>query len=402
MTYMESEGKSLKVLLLNSSHNDLGLIRGLKKLGAEIVVTGSVPGLIGQKYCDKYIQADYSDKNLVLKIAKDEQVDRICACCNDYGVYTAAYVAEKLGIPGYDSYETTCILNNKDKFKKLAKELGIITPWTESFSDASRANDFIKGRTDYPLIIKPSDASAGNGVTKVENEDEALRAIPVAFNKCRNGIIVIEQYLEGSQHGFCTFLINQKVKAICTNNEYSIMNPYRVEIDTFPADNREQATEVLVPEIERIASHLHLVDGIFHLQYIMSDGKPQIIEVMRRAIGNMYSVLSDQLTGIQWDYWEARAKCGLDCSDFPTSVKQEGAFAYKAIISDRNGTISSINIPEEYYKYIFDSCLLRSEGDIITNHKSEPVGLLFFMFSSVEEMKRVLIDEYRCDLVTVV
>lgn len=389
----------MKVLLLNSSHNDLGLIKGLRKLGCEIVVTGSIPGLIGEKYCDKYIQADYSDMNLVLKLALEERIDRICACCNDYGVYTAAYVAEKLGLPGYDSYETTCILNNKDKFKKLAKELEIITPWAESFSDDSMAREFVKGRSDYPLIIKPSDASAGNGVTKVENEKDALSAISTAFEKCRNGIIVIEQYIEGSQHGFCTFLVNQEVKAVCTNNEYSIMNPYRVEIDTFPADNWDQAAEVLVPEIEKIASHLHLTDGIFHLQYIMSDGKPQIIEVMQRAIGNMYSVLSDQLTGIQWDYWEARAKCGLGCSEFPMPIKQEGFYAYKSIIADRNGTISDINIPEKYDRYLFDKYLLRSKGDMITNHKSEPIGLLFFMFSSMEEMKRVLIDEYRCDLV---
>ena len=92
-----------KALLLCASHNDLGLIRALKKLGYYIIVTGNIPGQIGQKYADKYIKADYSDKELILEIAKREKIDAICQCCNDFGVYTAAYVAEKLNLPGYDS-----------------------------------------------------------------------------------------------------------------------------------------------------------------------------------------------------------------------------------------------------------------------------------------------------------
>ena len=357
----------MNVLLLNSSHNDLGLIRGLKKLGCKIIVTGNTQGLIGEKYCDKYIQCDYSDFDEVLKIAKEENVERICACCNDYGVYTAAYVAEKLGFPGYDTYETTCILNNKDKFKKFAKTLGIITPWAQSFTDLDASKVFLDNISEFPLIIKPADASAGNGITKVSTREEAYCAANYAFEKSRKHAIVIEQYLNGSQHGLCTFLVNQKVVAVCSNNEYSILNPYRVEIDTFPADNYKMASKVLIPEVEKIADKLQLVDGIFHLQYIMSDGIPQIIEVMQRAIGNMYSVLADQLTGIQCDYWEAKAKCGISCKDFPSPVKQEGFFAYKSIMSNKNGVIDSIDIPRVYEKYIFNQCILKETGDRITN-----------------------------------
>ncbi|MCR4789294.1 MAG: ATP-grasp domain-containing protein, partial [Lachnospiraceae bacterium] len=383
----------MKVLLLNASHNDLGLIRGLKKLGFYIVVTGNTPGLVGEQYCDKYIRADYSDKELILKISKEEKIDRICACCNDFGVYTASYVAEKLGLPGYDPDETTCAINNKDKFKKLTEELGIISPKTRSFTDIEKAKSFIDsmGSEDYPLIIKPSDASAGNGITKVNDRSEAYEAVSYAFDTCRNGTIVIEQYIEGTQHGFCTFLVDKKVRAICSNNEYSIINPYRVEIDTFPADNWEEASKILIPEIEKIADRLNLIDGIFHLQYIMSDGKPYIIEAMQRAIGNMYSVLADRLNGIEWDYWEAKAKCGISCKDFPVSPEQKGFFAYKSVMADSNGRIDKITIPEEYGEFLFDKCMIRDVGDEITNYRSQMIGLLFFEFPSKEKMKEVLI-----------
>ena len=173
-------GFTVKVLLLCASHNDLGLIKGLKKLGCEIIVTGNIPGQIGEKYCDEYIQADYSDKEIILTIAKERTVDAICACCNDYGVYTAAYVAEKLCLPGYDSYETTCCLHHKDQFKELAKLLDLTTPWTVSFTKPEQALAFLEG-TPYPVILKPIDASAGNGVSKIDSFSEAEDAVRKAF-----------------------------------------------------------------------------------------------------------------------------------------------------------------------------------------------------------------------------
>lgn len=387
-----------KVLLLCASHNDLGLIKALRKLGYYIIVTGNKSGLIGEKYADEYVQADYSDKAFILELARQQNIDAICQCCNDFGVYTAAYVAEQLGLPGYDSYETTITLHNKDKFKLFAKENGIQTPESRRFTSKKEALVYLK-KTEYPVIVKPTDASAGNGIQKLEKYEDAENAVEYAFSKSRQKTIVIEKYITGSQHGFCTFLINKKVAAVSSNNEYSVLNPYRVEIDTFPADTYSEVSQFLISQIEKMAEILNLQDGIFHLQYIMDGKQPQIIEVMRRVLGNMYSVPANMLNGFDWDYWEARAKCGLSCSDFPQVIYQEGYYAYKTILAENNGIIQDVNIPEKYQKYIVDQCLLKKAGDTIENYLSEPIGFLFFMFSSQEEMHKILIEDYANDVV---
>lgn len=85
-----------KALLLCATHNDLGLMKALIKLGFYVTVTGNVNGLPGERFADKHILADFSDKDLILKIAKDEKIDCIVPNCHDYGVYTASYVAETL------------------------------------------------------------------------------------------------------------------------------------------------------------------------------------------------------------------------------------------------------------------------------------------------------------------
>lgn len=389
-----------KALLLCASHNDLGLIKALKKLGFYIIVTGNRAGAPGERYADEWIPADYSDKEVILSIAKEKQIDAICPCCNDFGVYTAAYVAEKLGLPDFDSYEVTLTLHNKDRFKEFARKHNLLTPKAQHFENETAALAALRDM-EYPLIIKPTDASAGNGINKIEQYAEAEKAIACAFEKSRAKRIVVEPYLEGTQHGFCTFIINQKVVACCTNNEYSILNPYRVEIDTYPADAWESVYNILVEQIEKMARILKLRDGIVHLQYILKDGTPWIIEVMRRVLGNMYSVPANALTGIDWDYWEVRARCGIGCEGFPAAVKQEGYYAYKAVIANKNGVIQDIHIPESYHRYITGQFFLLGKGNIIRDYAKEPVGFLFMMFSGKAEMKRVLIEEYRCDLVEI-
>lgn len=383
----------MRVLLLCTSHNDLGLIRALRKLGTYIIATGYTPNLPGEKYIDEYIRADYSDQELVLKIAQEKKIDAICQCCNDFGVYTAAYVAEKMHLPGYDSYETTLLLHNKDRFKRFAENNHISSPKARSFDNNEEVLTFLE-KAEYPLMVKPTDGSAGNGVQRVDDYEDAVNAVKVAFDLSKKHVVIIEPFIIGSQHGFCTFLREKKVVACCSNNEYSFLNPYRVEIDTFPADNYLEVKDILIDQIEKMANILDLKDGIFHLQYIMHDGVPQIIEVMRRVLGNMYSVPGNLLTGLDWDYWETRAKCGLSCELMPTNTYQEGYYAYKTILSEENGIIKKVTIPSHLDKYLIGTYYVKKVGDKIINYKRQPIGFLFFMFSSDEEMKEVLIRNY--------
>lgn len=390
----------MKALLLCASHNDIFLVRALKKLGIYIVATGRTQGLPGEHFADKYIQADYSDKELILSIAQGEEIDVIVQCCNDYAVYTAAYVAEKLNLPGYDSYETTCTLHDKDRFKKFCSDNNIPSVPSYAFLDADEAKSWA-GSAEYPLIIKPVDCSAGRGITKVNSKEECCLAIDAAFNQSRAGRILIERFIYGSQYGFSAFLVNGRVVAKCSNDEYSFENPYRVEIDTFPASNQGKYDSVLVDAIERIATILKLKDGMFHLQYIVENNSPYIIEVMRRIAGNMYGYPARLLTGFDWDYWETRAKCGLSLEKIPTTSYMEGCFAYKTILARSEGTIKSVIISPKYDKYLWNSFFVMKPGDKIISHLDQPVGFLFMMFSDIEEMKQVLIEEYENGMVEI-
>lgn len=382
-----------RALILNTSHNDLRQILALKELGYFVIATGNQPGLIGENYVNKYVQADYSNKDKILEIANDLKIDSICACCNDFGVITAAYVAEKMGLPGHDSYENALILHQKDLFKQFTKKYGIQAPQTESFSKKEDAINWLNN-SSFPIIIKPTDLTGGKGISRADTYNDAVEGINIAFQKSRINRIVIEPFIKGTQHGCCTFILNGKVVAYCTNNEYSFVNPFLVEIDTYPADNFESIKSFLLNEIERMCSIMKLKDGIFHIQYLLKDNQPYIIEAMRRVLGNLYMIPAERHTGINWDYWEARTHCGLDCSVFPASSKEDKFYAYKTIMGNKNGRIKKINIPETFKQYIFDKYFLWNPDKPVENYLFEQLGFLFFIFDTKKEMKYVLFDRY--------
>lgn len=384
-----------RVLILNASHNDERMIKALKELNFYVISTGNKPELPGHRMCDEYYPADYSDKDAILEMAKVLRIDRICACCNDFGVITAAYVAEKLSLPGYDTYDTTMILHNKDLFKKFAREHDIDTPIAEQFLDANEARMYAKN-AKYPIIVKAVDLSAGNGIRKAENYDEAISAIENAFAFSRIKHIVIEPYIKGSQHGFSSFLINKKVVGFCSNDEYSFVNPYRVEIDTFPASDEAMVAGRIITQIEKMADILNLVDGCFHLQYITDeDGHPHIIECMRRIAGGLYTIPAESVSGINWDYWEVRAKCTDSLMDFPMFRHQNrGFFSYKCIMAPENGIIEQITIADEVLKHRYGEWWLLHVGDMVDNYMSTPISYIFTSYGSMEEMKRTLVDCY--------
>ena len=382
-----------RALIMNTSHNDIRQILALKELGYYVIATGNRPRLPGEKYADKYIPADYSDKEKILELARVEDIDAICACCNDFGVITAAYVAEKLGLPGHDTYENALTLHHKDRFKRFSQKHGIQTPLAEYFFNETDALNWFN-EAKYPIIVKPIDLTGGKGVSRVDTYADAAEAVRTAFLASRAKKIVVEPFIVGTQHACCTFIINGKVSAICTNNEYSFVNPYFVEIDTFPADNFESIRWFLVNQAEKISSILKLKDGILHMQYLMKDGKPYIIEVMRRILGNLYMIPAEKTTGINWDYWEVKAHCGLDCSDFPPISESKLFYAYKTIMGNRNGRVKGLIIPDMIREYIFDEFILWRPDTLLENYMVEPLGFLFFKFTTKDEMHSILFERY--------
>ncbi|MBP5604665.1 MAG: ATP-grasp domain-containing protein [Ruminiclostridium sp.] len=287
------------LLVLNGSHSDIPLIKAGKKLGFRVITTGNRPDLIGHRYADEYICCDFSDPVAVYNTFKDRHISAVCSCANDFGAITAAFLAEKLGLPGHDTYENALTIHHKDRFKRFAADIGLHTPKAVSFSELSGAIAFEP--ESYPFMVKPIDLTGGKGVSKVYDRGEYEAAVKLAFDLSPSGRIVAEPFIEGTQHSFSTFLIGGRVRAYFSDNEYSYLNKFLVSTSAGPATKVDCAKDILISDAEKTAKALDLKDGVFHYQYILSENnEPFILEITRRCSGDIYPEPVEHATGIKW------------------------------------------------------------------------------------------------------
>lgn len=375
-----------KLLVLNGSHSDIPLIQAGKDLGYYVITTGNNPSLIGHQYSDEYICADFSNYELIASIAQEKQIDAVCACANDFGAITASYVAEKLGLPGHDSFETTLTLHHKDKFKELSKKHHLRTPEAEGFDNEEAALAYAM-TLDFPVMVKPIDLTGGKGITKAVTAEEKKAAIHKAMDMSPGKRIVIERFIEGTYHSFSTFLVNKKVTYTFSDNEYFSGDPLCCIISAGPADKIDHTRQILIEECEKLAEILDLVDGRLHLQYVMdAEGNPYVLEYTRRMSGDLYSYPVCRALGFYTPEWIVRAECGLDCSGCPKDVPQTGFVGRYCLRAEKDGFIKSYAIDPELEQYLYDRVIWWSPELEITNYKAQRFGVIFFDFPTREKM----------------
>jgi phosphoribosylamine-glycine ligase len=251
-----------RILISGGGYADLPLIRSAKKLGYHVITTGNRPEELGHKESDEYHAADFSDLEAMLELAKQLNIDAICPCSNDFSAISSAYVAECLGLPGHDSYETTKLLHHKDSYREFALTNNIPTPKATGFTDIDSAFSALKS-FQLPVMVKPVDLTGGKGISKLEQLSEAKQALQKAFAISKSNRIVVEEFMTGSRHGFSAFIREQKIVFYFSDNEHYYLNPYLVSAASTPTIVPQKIIDILIHQSEKIASLLSLKTGIF-------------------------------------------------------------------------------------------------------------------------------------------
>lgn len=374
-----------KLLMLHATVSEIPFILAARKMGFYVITTSIMPNYPGHKFADQYIYGNYNDYDEMIKLCVDHNIDAISQGCSDDCALTAAYVGEKLGLKGHDTYANARIIHRKDDFKAFSAENNILTPVSHSYTDQEAALEFGK-RAEYPVIVKPNDLGGGQGIHIAEDQNEYSECVKNAFERSHEKHIVVEPYIEGTLHSLNTFIIDQKVVSYCTANDYSFKNKYLTNSGLAPADGGEEAVKTLIPETERIAQLLGLVDGQLHMQYIVDKaGKPWIIEMMRRNIGNNWMTMITDSIGVNWADWCIRAEAGLNCRGIGKPIIHDGFYGYYGPMAPRNGVFKRIHIEPEFKPYVYQYMEWVDPGYEIKNYLSEKMGSLSFFFKTKEE-----------------
>lgn len=375
-----------KMLFAGGGYAEIPLIEAAKRLGYYVISSGNAAAGLGHRFADETRLADFSDGDAMLAIAEDAGVDAVCSSCNDFSALSCAYVAERLDLPGHDCLETSRLLHHKDRFREFSAANGFPVPRAVGVGCRDEAIAAIE-ELGFPVIVKPVDLTGGKGVARVDAPLEAAPAVEAAFRVTRAKRVVVESFIEGTRHGFSAILRNGRVAFCFVDNEHYFLNPYLVSAASVPSDAGPKVVRQLIEHSERYASLLKLVDGIFHVQFIMRDDQPWIIEICRRPPGDLYVKLVEHATGVSYSEYIVRCAAGLDVTDL-CQVEPRGAFVRHCIMPSRPGRLDGIRYDDAIRGHIIDECCWWSRGDVVTADEllRTKFGIVFLAFDDPAQL----------------
>lgn len=282
-----------KAVLCDANFSCIPLALSLLERGHQLLVCGNLSGDPCHRYAHSSLAIDYSDEVSLLETVCETGARYLVAGCNDRSYLSCAYVAERLGLPGYDSYETALQLHEKDRFRAFATRQHYPIP--QIFDDIVAVDT-----TSFPVLVKPTDAFSGRGISKVMNAAALPLALQNARTFSRNGCAVVEAFVEGSLHSHSAFIRDGKIALDFFVDEFCTVYDYQVNSSCMSTSLEEQLRKDVRECIGQMVAELGLCDGLLHTQFIAKGERFWLIELTRRCPGDLYSHLIRCATGVNY------------------------------------------------------------------------------------------------------
>ena len=375
-----------RFLIAGGSHSEIPLIKAARSLGYHVISGGNRHGDIGHRYSDEVVYFDYSDPEQVLSAFLEVKADFLCSGCNDFSAVSCSIVAERLSLPGHDSSDVCKTIHLKDKWRSFAESNGILSPHAIGYTNIEDAERGLAS-LDFPAIVKPVDLTGGKGIRRVDTLDEGVQAARDAFEISRAKRIVVEQFIDGSRHGLSCIMRDHKVAFYFVDDEIYYSNPYMVAAATSAASCAQSTIDAVIAACERTSRLLDLKSGLLHVQFIESEsGKPFIIEVCRRAPGDLYVDLVQHATGACYSEWIVRAASDLSLASIEP-VSTRNLVTRHCLMTDRQGVFRGFRFDPDLHSRIVGQLIWAADGDLVEDPLTHKFGIVFVQHTSAESAR---------------
>lgn len=382
-----------KLMLLGGIRYLLPVIEAAHKQGYYVITADYLPDNIAHKYSDEYVNVSIVDKEAVLKVAREKEIDGIMSFGVDPGVVAASYVQNQMGLPSFGPFESVEILQNKDKFRAFLTQHGFNVPWAFGFSTVEDAWEN-KDKFAYPLIVKPTDSAGSKGVRRVDEEQELLSALQYAQEHSIKGNIIVEEFIEkeGCSSDSDCFSVDGELKIATFSAQRFDENAAGTFVPaafSWPSTMSMQQESELRFELQRLLSLLRMQTSIYNVETrIGKNGKPYIMEVSPRGGGNRLAEMVRYSTGMDMITAAVRAAVGDPIGEV---VQQplNGHWAEVILHSQQDGTFQELSLSEEIKPFVYEEDLWVKPGDQVSSFigANDAIGTLVLKADSAEKIE---------------
>lgn len=257
-------------------------------MGYETLAIDADPNAVGFSNAHKHAIVDIVDEKACLKYARQENIDGVLTAATDYGVLSAAYVAQQLGLPGLD-YEVAQLVKNKYRVRKCLIEHHVDDAELVYEVDTATDIETLARRLDYPVMVKPCDGSGSRGVSRVDDAPHFKQACIYAMRGSRTHRAEIETFITGREYGAESLVVNGQIHVLAIMKKWMTDSPYYAELghafpSGLPASMEAKARECVHKAIESLGINF----GSVNMDLLITpEGKIYIVDVGARMGGNM-------------------------------------------------------------------------------------------------------------------
>lgn len=383
-----------RLMLLGGIRYLLPVIKAAHEQGYYVITADYLPDNIAHKYSDEYVNVSIIDKDAVLKVAQEKQIDGIMSFGVDPGVVSASYVQNQMGLPSFGPFESVEILQNKDKFRAFLTEHGFNVPKAKGFSSKQEALSDLSWY-DFPVIVKPTDSAGSKGVTKVDSENQLSAALDYAFAHSMSKHVIVEEFIEkrGCSSDTDCFSIDGKLTFVSFNAQRfddNASNPFTPAAYSWPSTFTRKEEEYLTLEIQRLITLLNLKTAVYNVETrIGVNGQPYIMELTPRGGGNRLCEMLHYATGVDMITAITRAVVGDSILETIEQKPYKGHWAEIILHADKNGRFDRIEIDDKLPVDIIEQDLWVRQGDKVESFEgaNNAIGTLVLKFNTAKELE---------------
>jgi len=274
------------ILIIGAGFLQSFVIIKAREMGYRTVAIDKNPHAIGFELADKHGVVDIIDLNGCLEFAKANEIDGVMTAATDYGVLSAAYIAQELKLPGLD-FEVAKVIKNKYLVRRTLFENRV-----DSVSQYYLINDMselthIKDKVKYPVMIKPCDGSGSKATKRVDDIVELENSCKEAMNASLIGKVLIEDFIRGKEYGVESFVYNGEVHVLGVMGKYMTSPPDYAELGHyFPSQLpiEDKVKDVVRKSIKALGINF----GAVNMDVLITEeGRICIVDVGARMGGNL-------------------------------------------------------------------------------------------------------------------
>jgi len=281
-------------------------IETVKSMGYETHVFDYNPQCPGAEIADVFHCISINDIDKVLEKAREFDPVGIQTVATEIGNITACCVGEKMGLLT-NTCETALNTTDKSRMKTIFAANNIPNA---KYIEAEDISEVDVESLPYPVVLKPSDSSAGRGVTLVREKGYFASVFETAKTESSNKKVLIEEVLQGKQFSAETISADGKHYIVMFTEEYldgsddfiesQHLNPARLTV----AEEKD-----LTALIFKTLDAFHIRYGAGHIEVKLTRDGFKVIEIASR-MGGYRDKLAELATGCHYDELLVKATTG--------------------------------------------------------------------------------------------